>query len=626
MWRLPRLDRLAVRLAVGVALLVVGLLAIGFYAQAWHDSQLSIDARRRAADLQTQFLEVTLRHEMLDKDRKLINAVLQDIGKQPEVQGAMILDHQGVVKFASRPEQVNQRIPQASPTCQVCHAKRPEDRSRWVRLDGENGSVLRTVRPIENRPECYECHDSANKMNGMLILDVSLAEVEDQMRRATKWMAIGAGILGLLLFAGVGFLVRVLVLRRVAALGRAARSIAAGNLAERAPVQGKDIIASLAQDLNDMADAGVLLLGEVRGREHQLREVINSLDDGLLVLDRNFTILAANQSFCRRLGCQPEALRGRRCHEAIGKAFPCYASDNGCPASRCLAKREVQRAVLRRDDAEDTSVYEVYASPVFDDDGHVSQVVEIWRDISERVREETHLAEIERLVSLGTLASGFSHEMNTPLASVLACAEGILDRIDSPADTPAETLPAIRHSADIVRKEILRCRRITDQFLRFARGIPPSIEPVELRKVVESVVSLVGATAREKKVAIRVEGDELVPSVTANTEVVQHVVLNLLVNALQSIDGQGGEVVVTLCAGPDVRIRIRDTGCGIALADRRHLFEPFRSRKPQGTGLGLFLSRSLMRRFGGDVSLLESEAGVGTTFEVIFPHTAEVSR
>lgn len=625
MWRLPRLDRLAIRLAVGIALLVVGLLAVGFYAQAWHGSQLSIDARRNAAELQAEFLEATLRHEMLDKDRTLINAVLRDIGTQPEVQGAMILNHQGVVKFASRPEQVNQRIPQSSPTCQVCHAKRPEDRSRWVLLDEEKGGVLRTVRPIENRPECYECHDSANKMNGMLILDVSLAEVEEQMRHATKWMALGAVVLGLLLFAGVGFLVRVLVLRRVAALGRAARAIAAGNLAQRATVRGSDVISSLAQDLNDMADAGVRLLGEVRGREHQLREVINSLDDGLLVLDRKFTILAANQSFCRRLGCQPEALRGRRCCEAIGKAFPCHTSESGCTASRCLARREVTRAVLRRDDSEESCVYEVYASPVYDDDGHVAQVVEIWRDISVRVREETRLAEIERLVSLGTLASGFSHEMNTPLASMLTCAEGILDRIDSSADAPAETLPAIRHHADIVRQEILRCRRITDQFLRFARGIPPSIEPVELRKVVELVVSLVGATAREKKVAIRVEGDQVVPSVTANTEVVQHVVLNLLVNALQSIDGKGGEVVVTLRAGPDVRIRIRDTGCGIPSADRRHLFEPFRSRKPQGTGLGLFLSRSLMRRFGGEVSLLESEAGAGSTFEVVFPHTAEVA-
>jgi len=100
-------------------------------------------------------------------------------------------------------------------------------------------------------------------------------------------------------------------------------------------------------------------------------------------------------------------------------------------------------------------------------------------------------------------------------------------------------------------------------------------------------------------------------------------VLNLLVNAIQSCAPDGGRVVVSIAINGDVRILVRDTGCGIRLEDRRHLFEPFRSRKPQGTGLGLFLSRTFVRRFGGDIRLVESEVSVGSCFEIVFRRVVE---
>jgi two-component system NtrC family sensor kinase len=119
-------------------------------------------------------------------------------------------------------------------------------------------------------------------------------------------------------------------------------------------------------------------------------------------------------------------------------------------------------------------------------------------------------------------------------------------------------------------------------------------------------------------VTLRITGEGPVPPVMVNAEVVQHVVLNLLVNAVQSCEDRGGSVALAFLVGPDVRIRIEDTGCGIPPESRRHLFEPFRSRKPRGTGLGLFLSRSFMRRFGGDICLVRSEVGAGSCFEIVF--------
>ncbi len=295
------------------------------------------------------------------------------------------------------------------------------------------------------------------------------------------------------------------------------------------------------------------------------------------------------------------------------------------PRPGALATGRLEQATYRLPPSADGDerVYEIYASPVYTDDGSVGQVVEAWRDITDRVREEEHLAEIERLSSLGVLASGLSHEVNTPLASMLTCSEAIIDQLQGALTAPVEpaTLESINDSACVIREQVLRCRTITEQFLRFARGIPPATEPIDLRYVVETVMSLARPTARAAGVELLLDGIGSIPVVTSNTEVVQHVVLNVLVNAIESCGAGGGRVVARFAVGDDVRLQIRDNGCGISPEVQRRLFEPFRTQKPRGTGLGLFLSRTFMRRFNGDVRLLESAVGRGSCIEVVFPYS-----
>lgn len=600
------------------------LLALGLYVLSEHHFDRMVEGRRRAAELQNRILEAALRNQMLEKraHSPLIATILQEVGSQPEVQNVMILDHEGIIRQSSRRELIGQQVERDSPECMVCHQKAPVERNRWAVLEVPGGEVLRSVQPIENRPECYACHTAEKRLNGILILDVSLGGFQAQLSADRRWMVAATALLGGLLVASVGLIMRRLILSRLAKLGETARSIAAGDLMKRADVGGDDTITSLASDFNNMADAVLGLVTEVQARESQLANVMNSVDDGLVVLDQDFHIVAANHAFCRRFNSHPEALHGRRCQEALAGTLYCDAGAAGCPSARCLATGESQRATFQvpAQNGEPAHVEEVHASPVFDEQGKVFQAVEIWRDITERVMEETRLAELERLESLGALASGFSHEVNTPLATTLTCAEGILGRIDGAAvpNGPAVPLQEIRTIAETIRNQVLRCRKITEQFLRFSRGIPPSTEPVDLLEVVASIVAIVTPTARQTGVAICVQPLERVPLVSANTEAVQHVVLNLLVNAIQSFDSAGGTVTVSYAVDTDVRLQIRDHGRGIPHETKRRLFEPFRTNRPQGTGVGLFLSRGIMRRFGGDVRLTDSEVGVGSCFEVVF--------
>ena len=619
--QLPQVERLTARLAIGITLLVIVPLALGLYLLSRYEYEHTITARRVAADLENRMIEVALRHQMITRDSGLMTEILREVGRQPEVLRAMVLDHNGVIRLSSQESEVGARLSANSPTCLICHTQTPEARPQSVIFRDAGTDVLRSVLPIANRSECHQCHGIVKKLNGILILDVSLAPIQKELRANINRMAMATTALALMLLLGVGVLVHHHILIRLTRLGRTARSIASGAINERAEVAGDDVIATLARDFNSMADATSSLIGEVRDREQRISGVLNSLDDGLIVLDRSFRVVAANRSISRRLGTYPEALRGRNCRDAIGHQLPCH-DDDICPTARCLSTGMLQRAIYQVPASPDAEarVYEVYASPVFTDDGSVSQVVEVWRDITDRVREEERLAEIEHLSSLGVLASGLSHEVNTPLATTLTCAEGILDRLDQrdAATIGPDTLQAIRESAGIIRGQVLRCRTITGQFLRFARGIPPSIEPIDLQQVVIGIISLARPTAREAGIHLDLEDAGNVPLVVANTEVVQHVVLNLLVNAIESFAQPGGRIALRFIVDADVRLQIRDTGCGIPPEVQRHLFEPFRTRKPRGTGLGLFLSRTFMRRFSGDVRLVDSVVGRGSCVEIVF--------
>jgi len=621
--RLFDVDRLTLRIAVGMSLILIVPLAGGLYFLSRIQYDHAVEARRNAAELENRIVEAALRHDMVTRDTKLMADVLREVGRQPDIVRAMVVDHNGTVKLSSRTDEVGSQTSKASATCSVCHAEAAAQRKQWVILTEASGEVLRSVLPIQNRVECYGCHDASTRLLGMLVLDVSMAPAQAAFRRDAAWLGAASTIVALFMLGGMGWHLRRVALSRLASLTQTARAIAGGALEERADASGGDAIASLAADFNAMADATAGLIADIRQREQQLSGVLNSLDDGLIVLGRDFKVVAANRSISRWLGSHPESLRGRTCRHVAGHALPC-GDDPECPTARCLATGRLQQATYRMPASGDADerVFEVYASPVYAEDGSVGQVVEAWRDITDRVREEEHLAEIERLSSLGILASGLSHEVNTPLATTLTCSESILDQIPEGAGSalsPA-TIEAIRDSAFVIREQVMRCRTITDQFLRFARGIPPATEPIDLRHVVSSVLSLARPTARAVGVALVFDQADPVPLVSANTEVVQHVVLNVVVNAIESCGDRGGTVALSFEVGDGLRLRIRDNGCGISSDAQRRLFEPFRTYKPRGTGLGLFLSRTFMRRFHGDVRLVESTVGQGSCLEIVFPY------
>jgi PAS domain S-box-containing protein len=610
-----RLSGMTAGLSVGISAAVVCATAAGAYLFSLHHFDALLDTARGTALAQGELMRAALEHQMMENERGLIARMVETFGRQPGVERVVILDRTGGVRFASRPVTPDQDLQKGSATCQACHRLPPDQRGTSRVIETPGASILRTVVPVRNRQECHGCHDPAQRVNGILILDTNTSDMRAAMDRDLRWMVAGTASITLPLIAIIAFLVRLVVLRRLNRFETTARLVAGGDLSRRVPVRGSDTISWLAREFNTMADSMTGLLTQVRDQRERLETVINSIDDGIVVLDASRRVIAANDAFLQRTTRSRLQVVGCGCAE-IGSGV-CAAAT--CPTLGCLRSGERQVSIFERVDGDGAVVWEeVHASPVRGPDGAVAQVVEVWRDISDRRAAEARLAESHRLASLGLLASGFSHELNTPLGTVLASVEGILR--ETKGDRPHELDTArVSQNAAIAREQLLRCRGITQHFLRMSRGQSSGGDVVDVGAALEAVARLIAPTARARDVRIDVRSCAGARVRVDETDI-QHALMNLVLNAVQAT-APGGHVTISAHAGDPVTIRIEDDGCGIAAEQQRRIFEPFYSLRKGGTGLGLFLSLNCVRQWGGDI-VVASVAGEGSTFEVRLPPLA----
>ncbi len=241
-----------------------------------------------------------------------------------------------------------------------------------------------------------------------------------------------------------------------------------------------------------------------------------------------------------------------------------------------------------------------------------NRMVEQLRESREEIQHlhETQMSRAEHLATLGELATGLAHEIRNPLAGIAGVIE-IIGR-DLPSTSPARSV------VKDVRQEIAQINHIITDLLQTARPHPPEIRRSDLNTTVEHSVMLARQQALSKPIKIELRKDAALPEVEHDSDQIHQVLLNLLLNSIQAIEGQGTITVTIGDEGGDAVIAVSDTGRGIPAEHLPNIFRPFYTTKGNGTGLGLSLAKRIVEEHDGRIEV-ESSAAKGTKFVVLLP-------
>jgi PAS domain S-box-containing protein len=353
----------------------------------------------------------------------------------------------------------------------------------------------------------------------------------------------------------------------------------------------------------------------LRRSEEQYRQIVEATSEGIIKFDVSERIVFVNGRYAEMLGYEPR--------EMIGMSVVDIMS----PESREIA---LQHFLLQKKDAIDTTLRHkngseipvtISATILVDGEGQYIGSLGIVRDITERKKLQSQLMVSDRMASVGTLAAGVAHEINNPLAAVIANLDYIAESL---ATTSGSWLQEeIKDPLDDAREAAQRVRFIVRDLKVFSRS--PSDESsgaVDVEAIMESSLRMGWNEIRHRGRLVKLYGS--IPGVEANAARLGQVFLNLIVNATQALPEDGAERneirVSTRRDGERVVIEVSDNGAGIPAEIIGRIFDPFFTTKAVGvgTGLGLAICQRIVTDMRGELTV-ESEVGRGTTFRVALP-------
>ncbi len=265
------------------------------------------------------------------------------------------------------------------------------------------------------------------------------------------------------------------------------------------------------------------------------------------------------------------------------------------------------RAHPERDLVLNVSIVPLWMRP-----GEISGSLLVLEDMTHRVRLEEQLQQREKLSSLGLLAAGVAHEVNTPLAGISSYTQMLLKQFP-PTDPRRAVLEKIE-------TQVLRASQIVQSLLNFARMERPTVSELDIRRVLEDTLQLLEPQLRNTRIEVVKRYAEELPPVLGDAPKLQQVFMNLILNARDAMPEGGRLTLTTYLSDGHVCVDVEDTGVGIPPEHIARIYDPFFTTKGvgRGTGLGLALSYGIVQEHAGRI-LVESQVGRGTRFTIALP-------
>jgi len=459
-----------------------------------------------------------------------------------------------------------------------------------------------------------------------LAYDLNRSKLEARARVLQQSLYWAGWVIALALAMWLAF--HFLLTRRTAQLVRAAEQLAAGNLAARSNLSGRDELGRLGRAFDAMAvevsETQTRLRQDIAERarvqqalensEEQYRSMFNASIDGLALWNAAAEMVDANPALWKMYGYSEAEHRASPLSKFVG---PSYHPD----LLRSIAAGEplhVELTDLRKDGS--TLQVEVHGIPMqYQGKPHVLMIT---RDVTEKKRSEEELTrhretlhQREKLAALGSLLAGVAHELNNPLSVVVARAVMLEEQGD----------PKTQAVAAKIRTAAERCARIVRTFLAMARQQRPERGPVAINEVVSAALDITGYAVRTSGIDVTLDLADDLPLVLADTDQLHQVFLNLIINAQQALQDQPGPRRLRLTSRYDpasdvIRITVADNGPGIPVGLRARVFEPYFTTKPVGvgTGVGLAVSLGIVEAHGGTLTV-DCPVEGGAEFTITLP-------
>ena len=566
------------RVLVGYLFIILMLSAASLFAfsDAFHDlyqQTLSDDLKSLAFTLQDSVAQ-----SMERGNPDSLDGIIKHLGKQLRTR-ITVIDPKGIVLADS----------DENPRAMENHRNRPEVREA---LEGRIGRSTR-FSSTTNQEAVYVAIPLGPEGTPKGVLRVSLFLRDSRFPPGLTARMVRIGLLLSFLALIAAFLISRSISRPIKDLTAASERLAAGDFDTRVFLQRNDEFRSLADTFNSMSREIKTAFEGLNRQRAELESIIDSLKEGLIVINKRGEIVYCNESLKSIIGRESIA-EGELYWEALGQ-----------PQFMELVEKARSGRINPLEEVEiDGKAFLCSATGVKSED----EIVLVLHDI-------TSMKELERIKR--DLVSSVSHELRTPLTSIKGFAETLEEEVDEKN----------RHYVEIIRRNTDRLNNIVRDLLLLSQmeeaGAEIEVEQVDLKGLAEQTVRIFDGQAKEKGLGLKLEIEPDLPAIPADPFKIEQILINLLDNAIKYTDR--GEVRLFLHREDrSVVIEVHDTGIGIPKSKVSRIFERFyvvdksRSRQTGGTGLGLSIVKHIVLLHGGEITV-RSEPGQGSAFLVRLP-------
>lgn len=351
----------------------------------------------------------------------------------------------------------------------------------------------------------------------------------------------------------------------------------------------------------------------VAGKRDLAQLLLNSLDMGLLALDRDTRILFVNRKALEIFATTHEELVGKPAGEVLNSrtpGFSFWSPDSMDPED--AGTREVMLEFAGKE-----FLLELRWLPVSDPASAVASLL-TFDDVTDTVGEVEFQRRVDRFASVGDLSAVIAHEIRNPLTGIRTTIQYVGSKLTPDSQLRTDLQDAIQ--------ELDRIEQFTTDLLQFARPKSFELDEQDLNPILETVLDNQALQLAEAGITVKRDLSPNLPRIPLDRDAIQQVFLNIVLNSIEAMSG-GGQIRVSSSARRyrsrmAVEVAFSDTGSGIPEAVMDKIFDPFYTTKPAGTGLGLSISLQIVREHGGRITVRNRSQG-GVTFRLSFPVRSE---